>query len=165
MSRLFLALAAGFVATAVGVGIIGSPPAVQTAGDADGTAVLNPFPNGTLSNPVTYVHVGRRSDSPVAVAVLNDGPPQSVPVAVQHRPSNATLYEQRIDVPPAGSVVVLFHRPAGYTLTVATDRGESDVTVDETAFDCNDRTVGLLVDADGTTTERRIATSMACGGG
>ena len=164
MSRLFAVLAVGFVVAAVGVGVIGSPPPVRTTGDAAGVAVLNPFPDGTLSDVVTYVHVGAASDTPVAVAVLNDGPSRSVPVTVRHRPSNETLYEQRIDVPATDSVVVLFHRSASYRLTVATDRGESGVAIDESAFDCNDRTVGLVVETDGTTTERRIATSMACGG-
>jgi hypothetical protein len=164
MSRLFAVLAAGFVVAAVGVAISGSPPPVRTTGDADGAAVLDPFPDGTLQTVVTYVHVGAASDSPVAVAVLNDGPSRALPVTVRHRPSNETLYEQRITVPATDSVVVLFHRPASYRVTVTTGRGESGVAIDETAFDCNDRTAGLVVDRDGTMTERRLATSMACGG-
>ena len=164
MARLFVALAVGFLVAAVGVGLSGGPPTAQTSGDADGATVLNPFPDGDLSEPVTYVHVGDRSDSPVAVAVLNDGPSRSVPVTVRHRPSNATLYEQRVGLPTTGSVVVLFYRPDSYRVTVATDEGASGVSIDGTAFDCNDRTVGLVLEPDGTTTERAISTSMDCGG-
>jgi len=160
---LAVALVAGLV-VASGIGPFGGPPSVRATEDAGGATVLNPFQNGSLANTVTHVHVGERSDDPVAVAVLNDGATRSVPTTIRHEPSNETVSDRRIRLPQSASAVVLFHTPAEYRVTIRTEKGPSALVIDRTAFDCNDRTLGLVVEQDGDTTERGISTSMDCGG-
>ena len=164
---LLLLLAVGLVSglvVASGIGSFGGPPSVRATADAGGATVLNPFPNASLANTVTYVHVGERSDDPVAVAVLNDGATRSVPTTIRHEPSNETVSDRRIRLPQSASAVVLFHTPAEYRVTIRTEKGPSALVIDRTAFDCNDRTLGLVVGPDGNTTELGISTSMDCGG-
>lgn len=153
-------------AAVAGVGPFERPPDVRVTDDAQTSTVLDPFRYRNTSNRVSHVHVGDTRDGrpqPIAFLLLNDGPDRSFPVSVRYRSTNVTVYEETLDLPENGSAVVVFHRPADYTVTVTTATGASTVLLDEDQFDCNDQTYGLAVDPDGQTALTRTGTTMACG--
>ncbi|WP_135304251.1 hypothetical protein [Haloarcula amylovorans] len=175
MRRLFAVLAllgavglfALFAALGGGFGPFQQPPAVQVAENEPTEDVLYPFRHRDQSGAVSYVHVGERADGspkPIAVTILNDGPERELPLSVRHSPTNETVYERMVSMPANATVVIVFHRPSDYVVTVTTARGTSDIPVRGDEFDCNDQTYGVAVEPDGQTGVTHIGTTIGCSG-
>lgn len=140
------------------------PPTVRIL-DTDGQAVMNPFVDRNWTETASYVHVGRdepNAEEPVAVLVLNDGAERPLSVVARHLPTNTTLYDGTPTLAPAEALVFVFHEPSAYSVDVAADTERGLVTLEREEFDCNERTIGVAVDRDGTTERGQTATMLGC---
>lgn len=141
------------------------PPTVQVFG-ADDRETLDPFEEHPWTATASYVHVGLGETTeamPVAVLVLNNGSSRQLPIAVRHRPSNTTLYDDRPRLAGGEGLLFVFHEPSAYTVEVTTGLGPTTVGVQPSDFDCNERTLGVAVEPDGSTAQEMTATMSYCG--
>ncbi|MFC6974294.1 hypothetical protein ACFQL1_05930 [Halomicroarcula sp. GCM10025709] len=162
VALLAVALATAGAATA-GVGPFAEPPDVRIT-DEPPDGVLWPFLNDSARTDET-IHVGASASGgseAVGFVVENDGPDTSVPLTVVHRPTNETIVDRTISMPTDTAAVIVFHRPAAYRVTVDTAQGTAVYPVERSAFDCNDRSLGVRIEEGGQTAFTSISTSMAC---
>lgn len=142
------------------------PPTVRVLDHADGESVMNPFRDRAWSATNSYVHVGTDGPGqtePVTVLVVNNGSERSLPVRVSHPPSNTALYDRAPTVSSSEALVFVFHEPSGYAVAVATGPERATVDLQNGDFDCNERTVGVAVEPNGTTATQRVSTLLGCG--
>jgi len=140
------------------------PPTVRVFGEDD-RETLDPFEEQRWTSTASYVHVGLEDVTetmPVAVLVVNNGSSRSLPIAVRHRPSDTTLYDDRPRLAAGEGLLFIFHEPSAYTVEVTTDSGPTRVGVQPSDFDCNERTLGVAVEPDGSTAQEMTATMSYC---
>jgi hypothetical protein len=149
-----------------GVATTGEPPAVRILSGADGESVANLFRDQGWSRTDIYVHVGGdgpERTEPVVVLVLNNGSERSIPVRARHPPSNTTLYDRAPAFAASEALVFVFHEPSSYAVEVGAGEESARVDLRRDDFDCNERTLGVAVQADGRIVSQSLSTMLGCG--